>query len=102
MIYIRIELWPKGQRVGAQCLGEATICNTGEGNEKFADYEVKLAKFGGFSLRKGNFYDPEGARVARPLASSVWKKGRVKNFTRRLGPWPLLYRAIAACVRGEG
>lgn len=73
MIYIRIELWPKGQRAGARCLGEATICNVG-GNEKFADYEVKLAKFGGFSLRKGEFRDPEGARVGRPLASSVWKK----------------------------
>jgi hypothetical protein len=99
MIYIRVEMWPKGQRGTSRCLGEATICNVG-GDEQFADYDVKISKFGGFTSRKGEFNDPEGARAGRPLASSVWKKGRVKNFTRRLGPWPLLYRAIAACVRG--
>jgi hypothetical protein len=97
MLYIRIELWPRGQRDQARVLGEATIANVG-GGEKMAHYDAKIAKFGGFTLRQGDFYDPEGARVCRPLAASVWKTGKVMNFARKRGPWVLLLKALQACL----
>jgi len=97
MLYVRIEIWPRGNRKTSRCLGEATISNIG-GDEQIGHYDVKLSKFSGFSLRKGNFDDPEGARVGRPLASSVWKQAKVLNFARKRGPWPLLLKAIQATL----
>lgn len=82
MIYIRIEMWPGGDRANARVLGEATITNDGKGTEDAGNYNAVL------------FKSPEYAREP-----GVWKSGRVENFPRaRLGPWDLLYRALRAMI----
>lgn len=81
MIYIRIELWPGGDRRRARTLGEATIANVG-GTAAVGDYEAKLMKSPEYAKRPG-----------------VWKKARIEGFPRlRLGPWELLLAALTACI----
>lgn len=96
MLYIRVELWRKGNRHNSKLLGEAAIANVG-GDLEIGHYLVVLSKFGGFKLRKSDetHEDPETMRVARPLASSTWKRGKVGPFNRQLrGPWDLLYQSL--------
>lgn len=83
MIYVRVEMWPGGDKGKARLLGEATIANVG-GSEAVGDYRVELMK------------SPEYARTP-----GVWSRGRVEGFPRKskqLGPWDLLYRALRATV----
>ena len=100
MLYIRIELWRKGNRHNSRLLSEATISNIG-GDARTGHYMAVLSKFGGFkrrqTMREGT--DEETHRIALPLASSVWKRGRVGPFDRKLrGSWDLLYRALRDVV----
>jgi hypothetical protein len=94
MLYVRIELWPGGDRTAARVLGEGTISNVtrrqmalGElpsdrDPTTVGDYVVELMK------------SPEYAK-----SSGVWKRGRVEGFPRTtLGPWDLLFRALAVTV----
>jgi len=81
MIYIRIEMWPKGDKTKARLLGEGQIANVG-GTAANGNYTVKLLK------------SPEYAKT-----SGTWKSGHVEGFPRvRLGPWDLLLRALQSCV----
>jgi len=81
MLVVKIEMWPKGDKTKARVLGEAEIANVG-GTQEVGDYDVRLLKWGA------------GRRT--------WKKGRVTGFPRlKLGPWDLLYRALAAIVAGR-
>lgn len=87
MIYVRIELWPRGNRERARVLGEGTIANTADAADRanFGNYNVNLMK------------SPEYARPQN--LGQTWRRGRVVNFPRkRLGPWDLLFRALAATV----
>ena len=84
MIYVRIEMWPKGDMSCARLLGEAKLCNEG-GTNQVADYSVVLLK------------SPEYARAGN--VGKAWKRGEVKGFKRlKLGHWDLLFRALAATV----
>jgi hypothetical protein len=97
MLYIRIEIWPFGNRDKARVLGEATIANVG-GDNNMANYEALISKFGGFKVKKNCAY-PERDRVAFPLASSTWKKTEIENFPRlKKGPWDLLYLVLYSVV----
>ena len=81
MVYVRIELWPRGDQSRKRTLGEAHIFNTGDGTLEVSNYGFKLSKFGGFGPKGGN----------------VWRKGTVHGFPRKkLGPWDLLQRVIEA------
>lgn len=81
MIYVRIELWPKGDMTNARVIGEGTIANVG-GSGSYGAYDVKLMK------------SPEYAKNP-----GVWKAGHFEGFPRlRLGPWDLLFRALRATV----
>jgi hypothetical protein len=40
MIYVRVELWPFGQKEKAKVIGEMTVSNYG-GTEELSDYEVE-------------------------------------------------------------
>lgn len=94
MLYIRVELWRRGDRHDSKLLGEATVSNVG-GDAETGHYLVRLSKFGGFKLRQTQNQDEESVRVCLPLASSIWKQGKVGPFSRTLlGPWDLLYRAL--------
>jgi hypothetical protein len=94
MLYIRIELWPHGNKERARLLGEATIANVtrsriaaGQRGPTFdprtqGDYEVRLMKSDEYASKPG-----------------VWKAGAVFDFPRkRLGPWDLLFRALRAAI----
>lgn len=82
MIVIRIEMWPLGDESRKRELGVGHIINDGNGSVERGDYRVELLK------------SPEYAK-----SPGIWKKGRVQNFPRlRLGPWDLLFRALAATV----
>lgn len=124
MIYIRAEMWPKGDRTKARILGEATIENLGGGTRTKADYRTCISKRGGFKptkepLTKGlvqrllgdapsnslDFVghvieamtpkDPEAWRVHRPTASSIWKEIKVEGFPRASrNIWDLLFRSL--------
>lgn len=81
MVYVRVELWPKGNKEHAQLLGEGYITNIAGTNE-CANYDVTLMKSPKYAKHPG-----------------VWKNGVVTRFPRlRLGPWDLLFRALRATV----
>lgn len=87
MLYIRIEMWPRGEKSRARLLGEATISNEG-GTADSGNYSVVLLK------------SPEYA--ATENVGKPWRKGSVQGFPRlRLGPWDLLFRALRDTVGGR-
>lgn len=97
MIYIRLEMWPRGDRKQSRLMGEATIANVG-GTETRGNYVARISKRGGFKGSKAH-EDPELARVLCPKDSSVWKTTSLESFPRTiLGAWDLLYRVLRACL----
>ena len=119
MIYLRVELWPKGDRSRATLLGEATIENTG-GTKTKANYRARISKKRGFKPAKKpkpakgdpglvevlnlvtQTKDAEVLRVCRPASSSVWKETVVEAFPRSVrGVWDLLHRTLIGCVGGR-
>lgn len=79
MIVIRIEMWPLGDEKRKRLLGIARISNDGLGTADTGNYKVELSKFGS--------------------ETQIWKRGRVESFPRlKLGPWDLLFRALARTV----
>lgn len=100
MIYLRAEMWPRGDRSKAYLLAEATIENVG-GTATQGNYDVRFSKRSGFVLKKADAVIPnfELIRVIRPLVSSIWKSTRVEGFPRQdRGVWDLLYRALMNTV----
>jgi hypothetical protein len=88
MIYVRIEMWPGGDKNRARLLGEGTITNVGSGERAAGNYEIRLAK------------SPEYAKPAN--VGKPWRIGVISGFPRqRLGPWDLLLRCLAVCVGGR-
>lgn len=65
-------------------LGVATISNDGTGSvHGQCSYDVSLSKWA-------------------PKLSETWKRGRVEGFNRvKLGPWDLLFQALASVVGGR-
>lgn len=84
MIYIRVELWPKGDRSRPRSLGEAVIENVG-GDEKVGAYRMSISKPAGFA-------DP-----THPRAGECWKQDGLEGFARqsKLGAWDLLLLMLA-------
>lgn len=87
MIVVRIELWPGGHSARAREIGRAHIVNCGgSADAALGNYKAQL------------FKSPEYAKTP-----GVWRSGAVLGFRRKgpgaLGPWDLLLRALAACVR---
>ncbi len=82
MLVIKIELWPFGDESKKRDLGTARIINDGTGDLKTGNYTIQLLKGAEYSSRPGTLY----------------KKGRVRNYPRALGPWPLLMRGIMSAL----
>jgi hypothetical protein len=81
MIHVSVEMWPQGDRRQAYHLGTAFIANIG-GTDTTGKYEVRLMK------------SPHYARTP-----GIWKRATIEGFPRkRLGPWDLLLRGLAACI----
>lgn len=86
MIYVRVEMWPKGSHARRYPLGEALIENRG-GSKSKADYRVLLSKKGGFAS--------SDEAMARMQVRYVWKDVLVRGFPRAyLGFWYLLACAL--------
>lgn len=86
MIYIRLEIWPQGNKARARVLHEGIIHNTG-GSMTTGDYEYLFSKKGGFKAS-----DPE---LQRAEVRNVIRRGEVKDFPRlRLYATDLLFRAL--------
>ncbi len=86
MIYVRIELWPGGNKNKASVLSEATIANVGE-TETSGSYQCLFSKRGGFG-----WHD----KVNYPL-NKILRKVKVDSFPRkRLYAHDLLLRALTA------
>lgn len=81
MIYVRVELWPHGDRGRARTLAEMTVTNDGTGTRESGNYRVRATL------------------ASRPRESVV---GRVRAFPRRLNVWFLIDRAVAGLVRPVG
>lgn len=90
MIYVRVEMWPKGSHARRYSLGEALIENLG-GSKSKADYRVLLSKKGGFAS--------SDEAMARMQVSHVWKEVLIPDFPRAyLGSWYLIASALqSAC-----
>ena len=90
MIFVRIELWPKGDPRNARLLGEATITNVG-GTEESGDYRYLLAGALGFR------------NALEPLATETKVAGELGAFPRlRAGAWDLLCFVLADARRRLG
>lgn len=89
MLYVRIELWPSGDRAKARLLQEVTIVNDETGDQQIGNYNATLSHC---TLYRGEgFADP-----ARPARAEVWRRGRVEGFLRKLSPAELSLRALAS------
>jgi len=91
VIYVRVEMWPKGSRARRYLLGEALIENrTGDGPS--ADYRAVLSKKGGFRSDERD--------MARVEVKNAWKDLSIPGFRRsRRGFWQLLHEALSAACR---
>lgn len=102
MIYIRVEMWPMGDKSKARLLGEATIANVG-GDGESGNYQTRLLKSPEYAA-EGNAIDLKSGDydLVRIPANMIWKTGAVVKFPRkRLGPWDLLFRALRGTVGGR-
>lgn len=76
MIYIKVELWPGGDRESAGTIGEAVIANDGTGSEKIGNYDAVL--YG---------KDRKKLTGTKPI--------RVEGFVRkRRGAWDLIAQVL--------
>lgn len=92
MIYVRVEMWPKGASERRYLLGEALVSNVG-GTESVADYKAVLSKKGGFKSGEDS--------MACMDVKNVWKNAAVSGFQRsRRGFWQLLSEVLSS-VCGE-
>lgn len=82
MIYVRVELWPFGNKEKASVLGEAHIWNKGSrADATRADYGFRL--FG---------------KRSRPMG-----EGEITDFPRRrLLAWDLVQRVLTAARKAQG
>lgn len=89
-VYVRVELWPGGDRSKAKLLQEAMIANVG-GNGTRGDYAVKLSHSTTF---KGDGF----ANPARPTPAEVWREARITNHARNLSPFHLVCKAVGKAI----
>lgn len=84
MLVVRIELWPRGDKLKARTLCAATIVNDGTGTPEFGNYKVILSHSENMPkhVRKGPYY----------------KDGIVTGFMRSLSPYHLVLRALKSAL----
>lgn len=88
MIYIKIEMWPKGDNKRARILQEGIIHNHG-GDATTGDYGFVFSKVGGFKTAVEN--------MRRGMVKNVLRRGSITDFPRkRLYAHDLLFRALRA------
>ena len=102
MIYIRIEVWPGGNKVDAKLVSEMVVGNVGKYTED-GEYEVKISKPDGFKAEpyKLNSMTQTGRhreRLLDPLPSSVLARLELRHKRSR-GIWQLLRKVFGKLAR---
>lgn len=93
MLIIKVEMWPKGDKLKARLMEQAFIYNDGAGTDaEFGDYTVQLLKSPRFMKGAGL---PE--RPSQVTPSALFKVGRVLGFNRAFSVWELVALALRAC-----
>lgn len=86
MIYVRIELWPKGDKTRAKLLGEATIKNDGAQHKRTAG-------------QRGSYWADFWTGAGREKGSRSFRIAYVNDFPRKsLLVWDLLMRALVIAL----
>lgn len=90
MIYVRVELWPQGDREKAHLLQEMVIANDGTGTAEVGHYKAAV---GHSTTYKGSgFEDPR-----RPKDTEVWRQSTVRDIDRRkISPLALVAKLLRA------
>lgn len=87
MIYIRIEMWPKGDNARARILQEGIIHNTGGDDATTGNYSFIFSRVGGFKTAVEN--------MRRVAVKNILCDGLITDFPRkRLYAHDLLFRAL--------
>lgn len=89
-VYVRVELWPGGDRAKAKLLQEAIIANVG-GTGAHGDYAVRVSH--STTFRGNGFADP-----CRPTPSEVWKEARIVGHARNLSPFHLVCKVVGRAI----
>lgn len=88
MLYVKIELWPRGDASKAKTLGEALIANTGKGTWTSGSYNALVSKKGGFKSKQID--------MQRMQPKHVLREASIDDFPRkRLNAWHLLARVLS-------
>jgi hypothetical protein len=72
MLYVRIELWPFGNRERARLLQEMHIANDATGDREAGNYRAAISH--STTFRGNGFADPQ--RPADDGAVTTWRGGR--------------------------
>lgn len=89
-VYVRVELWPQGDRSKARLLQEAIIANVG-GTATHGDYAVRVS-------HSTAFHGDGFANPARPTPAEVWKEARIERHARNLSPFHLVCKAVGKAI----
>ena len=82
MIYVRMEMWPRGNRSRARLLGELLIHNNGTGTTSRGNYNYIMSKRGGFGKQ---------SNLPSMKTTNTLTWGGVANFPRKAKrAWDLL------------
>jgi hypothetical protein len=101
MIYLRVEMWPGGNRERAYVLGEGTITNDGAGDLTTGSYDVALSATSPIGRSAGFGRDPRRVPHKELGDGGVWRRGRVEGYPRAsLVMWHLIARALSNAVGG--
>lgn len=86
MIYVRIELWPNGDRTQARMLQEMKITNVG-GDEMLGLYDAAVSH--STTFRGDGFADPRD-----PQPHETWRSATSIRHRRRNSPTHLVFAAL--------
>lgn len=89
-VYVRVELWPGGDRSKAKLLQEAIIANVG-GTGTHGDYAVRVS-------HSTTFTGDGFANPIRPTPAEVWREARIVGHARNLSPFHLVCKAVGKAI----
>lgn len=90
MVYVRIELWPHGDRAKARLLQEVVIANTG-GDPTTGEYSAKVCH--STTYKGDGFADPNA-----PAASETWRSAAKIKHRRSDSPAHLVMHSLRSLL----
>lgn len=99
MLYVRIEIWPFGDRTKARLLQEVTIVNTDEGEGDKGVYRAAMSHSSTFRGTGHLAGEPELHPEHDRRPDCTWKEvpGGIRHFRKR-SPVELVAKAIQALL----